>query len=625
MLSPQELLAQHGIGYIHTAQGKYTTDCPHCRGDGYLNVVIERDGAKWFCHNCDEGGGDKFEKPENGNLGPIKKTYNYTDENGNLLFQVLRFEPLGQLKQFRQRTGPDQQKCKGVRIVPYRLPELIEDIALDYVIFVVEGEKDVDTLRRHRVPATCNPMGAGKWWPEFNEILRGADVVICGDNDQPGRAHVNLVANNLHGLVGRLRILDLAKFCQEIEESDDVTDWLQGGGTPEKLWEIVDQLPDYQANGHATSPLWPASQKRPLSPVQAAQQEWRARIVTANDLQAMTFPPVRHIVPGYISEGATIIAGKPKIGKSWLTLDLCFAATSDRFTLGTLKPVQGDVLYLALEDNNRRLKRRMAKICPSKEARWPKRLALVTDWKRADEGGLDDIEDWCRSVADPVMVVIDTLEKFRPIQNGKSNAYSADYAAVTGLQKIAGTHRIAVVINHHVRKMEADDPFDTVSGTLGLTGAADTIIVLKRHAGAVTLHARGRDIEEVETALQFERATCRWTILGTASEVYVSNERAAVLSALVGAGSEGLAVSEIMAATGSKSRGAMDVLLFQMKKEGAVQRLKRGVYAIPQDATKIAKKERNSGHIIDNNSININLSDLSDLSGPAEPEREAVQ
>ena len=57
MLSPQELLAQHGIGYIHTAQGKYTTDCPHCRGDGYLNVVIERDGAKWFCHNCDEGGG----------------------------------------------------------------------------------------------------------------------------------------------------------------------------------------------------------------------------------------------------------------------------------------------------------------------------------------------------------------------------------------------------------------------------------------------------------------------------------------------------------------------------------------------------------------------------------------
>ena len=242
--------------------------------------------------------------------------------------------------------------------------------------------------------------------------------------------------------------------------------------------------------------------------------DWRAKIVMASDLQAMTFTPVRHIVPGYISEGATIIAGKPKVGKSWMTLDLGLAATADRFTLGTLKPTQGDVLYLALEDNSRRLKGRMAKLWPSSDARWPTRLALATDWKRADEGGLEDIEDWCSSVTDPVMVIVDTLEKFRPLQNGRTNAYSADYAAVTGLQKIAGKHRIAVVVNHHLRKMEADDPFDTVSGTLGLTGAADSIIVLKRHAGAVTLHARGRDIEEVETALQFERATCRWTILG---------------------------------------------------------------------------------------------------------------
>ena len=78
------------------------------------------------------------------------------------------------------------------------------------------------------------------------------------------------------------------------------------------------------------------------------------KIVAASDLQNMTFPPVRHILPGYISEGATIIAGKPKVGKSWLTLDLCLAATANRFTLGTLKPAQGDVLYLALEDNKRR-------------------------------------------------------------------------------------------------------------------------------------------------------------------------------------------------------------------------------------------------------------------------------
>ena len=258
----------------------------------------------------------------------------------------------------------------------------------------------------------------------------------------------------------------------------------------------------------------------------------------------------------------------------------------------------------------------MGKLWPNPEARWPKRLALVTDWKRADEGGLDDIEDWCRSADDPVIVVIDTLEKFRPIQNGKSVAYSADYAAVTGLQKIAGAHRVAIVINHHVRKMEADDPFDTVSGTLGLTGAADTIIVLKRHAGAVTLHARGRDIEEVETALQFERATCRWTILGSAAEVYVSNERAAVLAALNGAGAEGMAVSEIMAATGSNSRGAMDTLLFKMKNGGEIVRLKKGIYGLQQDAGKIGQKERCWGQRTENNGLNDDLTNLTDLTGP---------
>jgi AAA domain len=273
------------------------------------------------------------------------------------------------------------------------------------------------------------------------------------------------------------------------------------------------------------------------------------------------------------------------------------------------------VLYLALEDNNRRLKRRMNRIWPSTEAAWPERLALVTEWKRADQGGLDDIEEWCRSVADPVMITIDTLEKFRPIQNGKSAAYSADYEAVTGLQRIASKYRIAVIINHHVRKMEADDPFDTVSGTLGLTGAADTIIILKRHAGAVTLHARGRDIEEIETALQFERATCRWTILGAASEVYVSNERAAVRKALSSAGPDGLHASEIMVATDSRNRGAMDTLLFKMKRDGEIIRLKRGIYALAQDGGKIGQKERSGIQAIENNGLNGNLSSLTDLTG----------
>jgi hypothetical protein len=529
----------------------------------------------------------------------------YRDDDGPALIKIKQAD--GRFKQwYRFQGGWQARKPDGFRPIPYIAssinpfdPELKDD-----QIFWPEGEKDVDTLSELDLPAFTFG-GVGDGLPDgIGPYLKDRRIVILVDNDDPGRTHAEKKAAVAHAAgAASISIVDFP----ELPPKGDISDFIARGGLVEQLVARIDAGQLWKPNAGQVEIGFRVPHE--------SRNGWRAKIVMANDLQSMTFPPVRHILPGYISEGATIIAGKPKIGKSWLTLDLCLAATADRFTLGTLKPTQGDVLYLALEDNNRRLKRRMAKLWPSAEARWPERLALVTDWSRADEGGLDDIEEWCNSVADPALLVIDTLEKFRPVQKGNSPAYSADYSAVTGLQKIAGKHRIAVVINHHVRKMEADDPFDTVSGTLGLTGAADTIIVLKRSAGTVTLHARGRDIEEVETAIQFERTTCRWTILGAASEVTVSRERTAVLAALAEADGEGLSVSEIMAHTGRTSRGAMDVLLFEMRKDGLIDRPKRGVYALPQDQTKIAKKERNWVQDTDNVRIKFNLSDISDLSG----------
>jgi hypothetical protein len=105
--SAAELLQRHGIEYVATAKASYTTNCPQCAG-GYLNVKIERDGVAWYCHHCERGGGEKFEQAAASELGPIKACYDYTDEHGRLLFQVLRFEPLNAPKQFRQRRSPDQ-------------------------------------------------------------------------------------------------------------------------------------------------------------------------------------------------------------------------------------------------------------------------------------------------------------------------------------------------------------------------------------------------------------------------------------------------------------------------------------------------------------------------------------
>jgi hypothetical protein len=149
------------------------------------------------------------------------------------------------------------------------------------------------------------------------------------------------------------------------------------------------------------------------------------------------------------------------------------------------------------------------------------------------------------------------------------------------LQKLAGELGISIIVADHDRKMGADDVFDTVSGTLGLTGGVDAIALLKRNAGAVTLHIQGRDMEdEIEKIVRFDRETCRWAIVGEASEVQESSERDRVLKVL-SAAPEGLSPSEIWAAARFPSRNATDKALSRLAEEGVIIRLKRGLYGLP--------------------------------------------
>jgi RecA-family ATPase len=305
---------------------------------------------------------------------------------------------------------------------------------------------------------------------------------------------------------------------------------------------------------------------------------WSDRTIKASDLQRKEFPPLKYIVPDLVPEGATLLASRPKLGKSWLVLDLAVAIAAGRFTLGKLKPVQGDVLYLALEDGQRRLQRRISRILPTLSGSWPDRLTIATEWSRAERGGLADIKNWISTVPAPRAVIVDTLAQFRNISTGKNQLYADDYQAIIGLQKIASKHGIGVVIVHHDRKSEADDPFDTVSGSLGLTGAADTILIMKRQASGVTLHVRGRDIEESEIALQFDKATCRWSMLGAAAEVNRSAERKRVLEVLSGGP---LSVKDIQIRAELRSRNAADQLIYKMAQNGQIVRADRGQYALP--------------------------------------------
>jgi Family of unknown function (DUF5906) len=181
----------------------------------------------------------------------LVETYDYTDEHGDLRFQVCRFEP----KDFRQRRpdglGGWVWNLDGERRILYRLPEVIEEIAQGRPVFIVEGEKDADNLAAIGVVATTNPGGASKakpgsayrskWLPEYSEFLRGADVILMPDNDETGRAHMQAVAASLTGVAKKIRYLDLVLHWPQLPYKGDISDWLaDGGGSVDALWSLVE-------------------------------------------------------------------------------------------------------------------------------------------------------------------------------------------------------------------------------------------------------------------------------------------------------------------------------------------------------------------------------------------------
>jgi biotin operon repressor len=301
-------------------------------------------------------------------------------------------------------------------------------------------------------------------------------------------------------------------------------------------------------------------------------------IISASDLMAKKFEPVRYVVPGYIADGLTLFAGAPKIGKSWMALDFALSIASGNPTFGSIPIRPGDVLYLALEDGQRRLKSRMlAK--GIKEA--PPRLHFATEWPTLDEGCIEELEKWADEVENPALIIIDVLKKVRGQTRGNENLYESDYRAMTGLQSFATNRNLAVLVVHHVRKMAAEDPLESVSGTNGLTGAADTIMVLKKDNGTArcTLYVRGRDVEELETAVEFKRDNRTWSVLGAAQDVGRTAERDAIMQVLR-KHPEPVSVQEISDILG-KSKEAVRRCCSRMAHDGEIEKTGRALYTCP--------------------------------------------
>lgn len=172
-----------------------------------------------------------FSKKEQGR---IVATYDYTDEKGELLFQVVRFAPKG----FRQRRPDGQWSVKGVRMVLYRLPEVLQA----ELVLMPEGEKDVNNLRKLGFTATTSPGGAEKWLESYGETLSGRDVILLPDSDEAGFKHVQKVASSLKDVARSVKVLELPGLA----DKGDVSDWIQAGGTKEELEKMIAECPPWE-------------------------------------------------------------------------------------------------------------------------------------------------------------------------------------------------------------------------------------------------------------------------------------------------------------------------------------------------------------------------------------------
>jgi hypothetical protein len=314
----------------------------------------------------------------------------------------------------------------------------------------------------------------------------------------------------------------------------------------------------------------------------AANDNTKDDSINAETLLGMDFAPLEYVIPGYVVEGLTVLGGKPKLGKSWWAYDASIAVASGGKAMGSVACEQGDVLYLALEDNRRRVKDRLLTLCPARKLMNISldRLTVRTVAPRIDTGLLVELEKWRRGCTNPRLIIIDVFLKVRPPRKKGEDAYAADYDAVTPLQRYASEHRLAIVLVTHTRKMEAEDPLEAISGTNGVTGAADAVLVLNRDAKGTTLYGRGRDIEEIETAMRFDGG--RWSILGDADEVRKSDERRKIVAALKEAGDEQTPAA-IAKLAGMKAPNVR-VLLRKMVASGEVLQPRVGYYAAPAPA-----------------------------------------
>ena len=230
-------------------------------------------------------------------------------------------------------------------------------------------------------------------------------------------------------------------------------------------------------------------------------------VIDGKSLLALDVEPAKFIISSLMPTGLHMLAGSPKIGKSWLALWLCdqIAKGEKVWDFDTLKCA---TLYLALEDTVDRLNIRLSRITENGS----EKSYFATEAENLAGALTAQLERFMADYPDTGLVVIDTFQRIRDISNDKSS-YASDYQEINKIKAVADKHKIAILLVHHLRKMPDSDPINMVSGSTGIIGAVDSVYVLekdKRTDNTAKLHVTGRDIMDMQLLLELDRNTAIW-------------------------------------------------------------------------------------------------------------------
>ncbi len=457
--------------------------CPKCGGTDRFRMIDVAAGAL-FCNQCfnhDNGDGiaalqwlrggtftearnalaehlgqssPRPNEPAGNGKSRIVATYDYRDERGELLYQVVRFDP----KDFRQRQpkpgGGWEWSVKGIRLVPYRLREMLAADPSGNVL-IVEGEKDADRAASMGIVATTCAMGAGKWRPEYNEHLCGRNVVIVPDNDKPGREHANQVAQSLCGMAGSIKVVELPG----VPEKGDLSDWLDQGGTKDKLAERVSLAPEWKPS--------PGDKQPPPF----------TRLLTGAELLALDLRP-RFLVRGVLVESQPmILGGRSKVLKTSIALDLAVSLGTGTPFLGRFESHRVGVGFWSGESGAATIRETAKRIADSKgvdlaaaDVLWCFDLPRLSDLLH-----LDAIAETIRhhglkvAIFDPLYLCLLSPET----AGGASNLFMMG-SLLQGLTRLGQQTGCTIILLHHFRKTgQSDDDNPASLEELAQSGVAE--------------------------------------------------------------------------------------------------------------------------------------------------------